>query len=325
MGFVRLVLLIFHLGVVALLLGTLLNDYVPPRLFGYLNLLSLGFPVLMIVHFLLTLFWIFAWKKRAILFILVSLVFLNPVRRWINYHPNTEKEGTLKIITFNSKNGRLAKKNNGSSVSEFLEKHDADVALLQENFQKGKSEGYLQYPVVALKTKHQILKHKDLIENGTNGHSFYADIDVNGKTIRVVNVYLEPFELEKSMVKPTSDVDVNTAKAKRLIWRLVPAFKKHQGQVKLIRKAIDESPYPVILAGDFNSVPNSWEYYHLGKGLTDAFESVGNGSGTSFHDYKFPIRIDYIFSSKEIKPVSYKVDRSVKISDHFPVIATFDF
>ena len=50
---------------------------------------------------------------------------------------------------------------------------------------------------------------------------------------------------------------------------------------------------------------------------------VGNGSGTSFHDYQFPIRIDYIFCSKSIKPVNYQVDRSVKISDHYPVIAEF--
>ena len=31
----------------------------------------------------------------------------------------------------------------------------------------------------------------------------------------------------------------------------------------------------------------------------------------------------YIFTSKEIKPISYKVDRNVKLSDHFPVIAEF--
>ncbi|MGS0748127.1 hypothetical protein [Halpernia sp. GG3] len=50
---------------------------------------------------------------------------------------------------------------------------------------------------------------------------------------------------------------------------------------------------------------------------------AGSGSATSFHDYKFPIRIDYIFTSKEIEPISYKVDRSARLSDHFPVIATF--
>lgn len=86
---------------------------------------------------------------------------------------------------------------------------------------------------------------------------------------------------------------------------------------------IKKSPYPVILAGDFNSVPNSYEYYTISDILQDCFLEAGNGFSTSFHDYKFPIRIDYIFSSKELKPLSYKVDRTRKLSDHYPVMATF--
>jgi endonuclease/exonuclease/phosphatase (EEP) superfamily protein YafD len=104
---------------------------------------------------------------------------------------------------------------------------------------------------------------------------------------------------------------------------MVPNFKAHQEQVAAAREAIETSPYPVIMAGDFNSVPNSYEYYHLGKDMKDAFVVAGSGSATSFHDFKFPIRIDYMFTSKEILPISYKVDRSERLSDHFPVIATF--
>lgn len=146
---------------------------------------------------------------------------------------------------------------------------------------------------------------------------------MNGKIIRIVNVYLNPFSFDKKKVKPGEDLDKNKMKVRYILSKLIPTFKIHQDEVSEIRNAIDESPYPVILAGDFNAVPNSYEYYTLGKGLTDAFVAVGRGSGTSFHDYKFPIRIDYIFTSKEIKPISYRVDRSVKLSDHFPVIAEF--
>lgn len=324
MGLIRAVFLIIHIAVIALLCGTLLNAYVPPKIFGYLNLLSLGFPVLMILHFFLTLFWIFTWKKRAIIFLLISLLFFNPVRRWINYSQNSGKTGSIKVVTFNSKNGQYATDETGNSVLNFIRAQDADIALLQENILPQK-EGYIQQDIITLKTKHKILKQENLITDGSNAYSFYTDIDVNGKIIRVVNVYLQPFQLAKSMVKPTGNADVNKEKARKLIFRLVPTFKDHQEQVEMIRKAIDNSPYPVILAGDFNSVPNSWEYYHLVESLNDAFMEVGNGSATSFHDYKFPIRIDYIFTSKDLKPVSYKVDRSVKISDHFPVIATFDF
>jgi endonuclease/exonuclease/phosphatase family metal-dependent hydrolase len=77
------------------------------------------------------------------------------------------------------------------------------------------------------------------------------------------------------------------------------------------------------VAGDFNSVPNSYEYYNFGKDLQDAFLTAGKGSASSFHDYKVPLRIDYIFTSKSIIPLSYKVDQSIKLSDHYPVIAEF--
>ncbi len=326
MALIRAVFLIIHIVIVALLCGTLLNAFVPPKVFGYINLLSLAFPVLMILHFFLTLFWIFTWKKRAIVFLIISLIFFNPVRRWINYSPNSGKTGSLKVVSFNSKNGEYASDDTESSVKDYIHNQNADIVLLQENkFESENEEGYIQKDIIGLKTKHKILKQEKLITNGSNAYSFYADIDVNGKIIRVINVYLQPFQLEKSMVKPTNNADVNKEKAKKLIVRLVPTFKDHQDQVRLIRKAVDNSPYPVILAGDFNSVPNSWEYYHLAEGLKDSFVEVGIGSATSFHDYKFPIRIDYIFVSNEIKPVSYKVDRSVKISDHYPVIATFDY
>lgn len=325
MGLIRALFLIIHIIVVALMCGTLLNAYVPPKIFGYLNMLSLGFPVLMTVHFCLTLFWILTWKKRAIVFLLISLVFFNPVRRWINYTPDSGKEGSLKIISFNTKNHAYAKHKKEDELFKFMDKENADVVLFQENRFEGEHPGYLQYPIVALKTRHKLLKHGNIIETAANGNAFYADIEIHGKIIRFINVYLEPFMLEKSMVRPTADADLNTVKAKNLIRRLVPTFKLHQEQIVYIRKAVKESPYPVILTGDFNSVPNSWEYYHLSEGLQDAFVVAGTGSATSFHDYKFPIRIDYIFSSKEIKPRSYKVDRSVKLSDHFPVIATFDF
>ena len=40
------------------------------------------------------------------------------------------------------------------------------------------------------------------------------------------------------------------------------------------------------------------------------FLESGTGLATSFHDYKIPIRIDYVFSSENLKSTYYQVDRS---------------
>lgn len=213
-----------------------------------------------------------------------------------------------------------------AKIYEYLKDSGADIVLAQEYGQEFNVPTYTYRSavnsVVSINSKTEILQIQNLNIPG-NGNAIYADIKINGKIIRVFNIYLNPFSFDKQKLKPSENFEKNEGKFKYAIRRLVPTFKIHQREINIIRKAIDASPYPVIIAGDFNSVPNSYEYYTLGKDLTDAFFEAGSGSATSFHDYKFPIRIDYIFASKEILPVSYRVDRAVKMSDHFPVIAEF--
>lgn len=316
------ILLFIHIAVAVLLLCTLGNAWIPPNILGNLNLLSLGFPYLIIAYVLLTLVWVIQRKKVAIAFVLGMFLFYNPVRRWVNFTPKTANVKTIrdiKVLTFNVKYGDFG----WDKVKKYIKDQDADIVLVQEkDTNRAVRKNLVKYPTVILKTKHKIVRQEELIQDNSRGNSFYADVDINGKIIRVVNVYLEPFRLHKSMLR-FDGLGKQKDKISTLLSHMTPTFKAHEEQIRKIRKVIDFSPYPVILAGDFNSVPNSYEYYSLGKDLQDAFLSVGNGISTSFHDYKVPLRIDYIFSSKSIIPLSYKVDHSVKLSDHYPVIAEF--
>ncbi|GAA5091991.1 hypothetical protein GCM10023210_20270 [Chryseobacterium ginsengisoli] len=231
------------------------------------------------------------------------------------------------MISLNAKNGNLGVKN----IESFVNAQKADVVLLQEygGNRDYHFEGLKRFPdtaIVAVFSKFKIIQHKGLVKSNfdhTNVYVSQTDIDVNGNICRFINVHLQPFRFEKKMINLGENDKQGEEKLKNIVKRLIPVFKIHQDEVANVKKAVENSPYPVILAGDFNSVPNSYEYYHLLNGMQDCFVEAGKGSATSFHDYKFPIRIDYIFASKSIKPISYKVDRSVKISDHFPVIATF--
>lgn len=327
MKILRLVFLILHLGIFVLLLGMLMNAYVPPKIFPWFNLLSLGFPVLLTGYILLTFFWIFSWKKRVFVFMFLGLIFTGPVKRWVNYSPDKKEAADLKIVSFNVKAGGTGVAN----IEKYINGLQADVVLLQEYGGKKKYEftGLKRGPetqLISIYSKYKIIDQKQLINSDYEYNNAYAnqtDIEIKGKTYRFINVYLQPFKFEKEMVKLNGNSDADEQKLKNIVRRLIPTFKMHQEQVEEVRKGIDSSPYPVILAGDFNSVPNSYEYYHLSEGLQDAFVEAGKGSATSFHDYKFPIRIDYIFTSETIRPISYEVDRSVKISDHYPVISTF--
>ncbi|WP_228452271.1 endonuclease/exonuclease/phosphatase family protein [Chryseobacterium sp. c4a] len=322
----RLILLILHVGILFLLLGSLLNAYIPPKIFPWFNLLSLGFPILISLYIILTIFWVFSWKKRAFVFMFVGLAFINPIKRWVNFSSeNKVNSSSIKIVSFNIKAGLMGKE----ELLNYLKAQNADVILLQEDggmeyptlkdYNRTKSNGFL-----TILTKYKLSNEKVIYsedESTSLPGGLQADIEIKGKTYRFVDVYLYPFQFEKEMVKLNGNSDANEKKVKNVVRKLIPTFKKHQDQVKNISQAIENSPYPVVVAGDFNSVPNSYEYYHLSDGLEDAFMATGRGSATSFHDYKFPIRIDYVFSSKSLKAVSYVVDRSVSISDHYPVIS----
>lgn len=111
---------------------------------------------------------------------------------------------------------------------------------------------------------------------------------------------------------------------------------------ELIAKEIERiaGDSTVILTGDFNALPNSGPYAALTKnGLKDVFSDLDVESryGTEYTTNGWDIeagdernRIDYVFyKGKKIVPIKYHVldgQRAKRfISDHFPVLAHFDF
>ncbi|KQR95152.1 metal-dependent hydrolase [Chryseobacterium sp. Leaf180] len=321
------IFLFIHFSIFVLLVCTLLNAYISLQSFPYFNFLSIVFPYLLCIHIILTLILILKKRKIAWLAIVSAILFYMPAKRWVrlSFAENQPQKNKLqiKVLSYNVKYGSKG----WPKIRDYIRSQDADFIFVQEKDTNHEvRRDLVKYPSVILKTKHKILRQQELMNDYCNGNSFYADVQIHGKIIRIVNVYLEPFRLNKSMLKVKDNLE---AKDKSQTFfgifdRLVPTFRIHQVQVEKIRRAVENSPYPVIMAGDFNAAPNSWEYYHLSKDLKDAFLTAGNGSATSFHDYKIPLRLDYIFTSSQLKAVNYKVHREVKLSDHFPVIAEFE-
>jgi hypothetical protein len=192
------ILLFIHIAVAVLLLCTLGNAWVPPNILGNLNLLSLGFPYLISAHILLTLVWIFK-KKNCYCFCTRNIIFYNPIRRWVNFSPKTDKVKTIrdiKVLTFNVKYGDYG----WDKVKNYIKEQNPDIILVQEkDTNRALKQDLIKYPSVIFKTKHKIVRQAEIIEDKSRGNSFYADVDINGKIIRIVNVYLEPFRLQKTM------------------------------------------------------------------------------------------------------------------------------
>jgi endonuclease/exonuclease/phosphatase family metal-dependent hydrolase len=104
---------------------------------------------------------------------------------------------------------------------------------------------------------------------------------------------------------------------RRIIGRLKRAFISRAPQAETVAAHISESPYPVILAGDFNDTPASYVYRLLSRNLVDAYRS-GRGLGSTYTRSIPGFRIDYILHSPHFESFNY-LRGDQKYSDHYPV------
>jgi endonuclease/exonuclease/phosphatase family metal-dependent hydrolase len=118
-------------------------------------------------------------------------------------------------------------------------------------------------------------------------------------------------------------VNASVAESKAIAYRLRNAYIKRAYQAEMLNKKIKESPFPVIVCGDFNDVPNSYSYFTVKGDLQDAFLKKGSGIGRTFRSISPTLRIDYILADKKFKVIQFS-KLKVPYSDHYPIVADFD-
>lgn len=152
----------------------------------------------------------------------------------------------------------------------------------------------------------------------------YADIVKHGDTFRVFNIHLQSLKFtavnRQYIEDPSLKDEADLQKSKNVLDKFKTGFFKRKKQSDHIRAEIEKSPYPVIVCGDFNDVPNSYAYRTIGKGLTNAFTEKGAGIGNTFDGISPTLRIDNIFADNHFSITQFTRTRK-KLSDHFPITA----
>ncbi|MGV0925206.1 endonuclease/exonuclease/phosphatase family protein [Empedobacter tilapiae] len=330
--------LILTINIVFLLVAycVYLNKIFTPTEIPYFNFISIGFPILFTFGTMFLLYWlIFSWRHFLLILILSAGLFYPIYLSYpiIQFNKVKDIKADLSVLSYNTHGFKE------EGTKELLIKNKADIMLLQEAYQgqqkslknKEFKDYYSEfYGLLTIYSKYPIIQTKKIIPDNNeelNGLAAYADIDLGTDTIRVINVYLEPMYIDKEMVKEIIQSDTSQKaeiSSKKVELKLVKGMQKHQKQLEAIIPYITSSRHPVILGTDLNSTPVSYEYEKLKKYLTDSFIEVGKGDATTFHGFKFPIRIDYLFHSKEFKTVEAYIIRK-KFSDHYPVVVKYKF
>lgn len=179
---------------------------------------------------------------------------------------------------------------------------------------------------IATFSKYPIIRKKLIYTDSTTNACIYSDLLIGYDTVRVFNIHLksvnfqhdEKILLYKMLKTDYGKSDVHAVKS--IIRQLSLSSFERAKQVEILCSYVEQSPYPVIICGDFNDPPTSYSYQKVRGNLKDAFVEAGSGLSTTFNiGRKASLRIDFIMYSDVFRAYNYESPR-VHISDHFPVI-----
>lgn len=172
----------------------------------------------------------------------------------------------------------------------------------------------------AVASRYPILSHRYTRFPESGNDCLQADIAAGDDTLRLFSVHLQTTGLHQ--LRPADGAtDDRSLPVREAIDALTHNGAIRVEQARTVRDAIDASPYPVILAGDFNETPSSYIYRLLRQGLVDGFREAGSGYGGTFRFLGVPLRIDFIFHDPRLRSVDYRT-LPYPLSDHRAVVST---
>jgi endonuclease/exonuclease/phosphatase family metal-dependent hydrolase len=270
---------------------------------------------------------------------------------------------TVRILTWNlsswGESNRSKNKNNMSEMIDLIKNINADVLCFQEflyfkdkMYQDSvitvlKESGYLygyfaktnytkriykstRLTAVAILSKYPITDTAQFYfsEDDFSEPPIYADIKINNQPIRVFTTHLQSVRFEnndfEALHKLKEPYNASVTQSRAMAGKLKYAYKNRGDQAEILKRKINESPYPAIVCGDFNDVPNSYTYFTVKGDLQDAFLKKGSGFGRTFRFISPTLRIDYILADKKFNVTQFnKIE--VPYSDHYPIVADLNF
>jgi endonuclease/exonuclease/phosphatase family metal-dependent hydrolase len=155
-------------------------------------------------------------------------------------------------------------------------------------------------------------------------HIGFANIEINKKVLRFYNTHLSSMQLtadrknaglDYTYMQDDTAILLNKSKLERISF--FDSF--HVKQAQLVKQQLNAYNKPFIFCADLNSVPSSYVYQHISKGLQDAFLQTGFGWGPTYDGLSHTLRIDVTLLSPQLKVVQHYCPK-LKASDHFPLV-----
>jgi endonuclease/exonuclease/phosphatase family metal-dependent hydrolase len=366
--FFKSLLVLANIAVMLAYISTFFIPYINTGDHWIIAFMGLGFPILFFILLAFIILWLFLKSKLWILSLIVLLLGFQQIKvafafNWPQKFVTQKSNDAIRILQWNLKGWddynpeiedfdlshsqrpqmmKLIKESNADiiCVQEFYE--NMDRKKYQSNYKELQSFGYqyhvsgldffdkIFYTGIAIFSKYPITDSAVISFNKeSNAQSIvYADIKINGKTIRVMTTHLQSVRFKPNDYESLSEIKRGKAKdlagTKTVLSKLKEGYEERYGQASIAQRLIESSPYPVIFTGDFNDVPNSSAYFKISNNLQDAFLKKGTFIGRTFRFISPTLRIDYLLASPIFKINQFRVIH-VPYSDHFPLEADIEF
>jgi endonuclease/exonuclease/phosphatase family metal-dependent hydrolase len=352
-GFILFINILF---IIALILSYL-SVHISPEKSWILPFFGLLYPYLIIINIFLIIYWMIRGRWLFLLSAIVITAGWNHLERTVQFRSAVTvpaNQSHFKVISYNVKNLSndnvdLIEPEIRDKIIGYLDEEDPDIICLQEfavvhpdpdafidsvsNELKMPYHAYSQYlekprkrlDAIFIFSKFPILDFSSLKKDNLHNYAMYSDLLIGKDTVRLFNIHLESLRFKHEDYEFISDIDLQFEEkekikegSRRIIEKMKTAFARRASQVDSLAACIVNSPYPVILCGDFNDSPNSYAYQQLTANLKDAFLESGKGFGNTYIGKLPSYRIDFILYSDYF--TSWECTRKlIKYSDHYPV------
>ena len=216
-----------------------------------------------------------------------------------------------------------------NDIISFIGSQDPDVINMQEyrsterfsldkyQFQHSSlSDGKTSYGLATF-SKLPIVNKGIIKSDNLSTIAIFIDVKKYSDTLRFYNIHLQSFKLE-------SELEIlDESNSDKILNIFDNTFKIQENQSNIISTHIENSPYKVVVSGDFNNTAYSYVYNLLKGDLVDSFDSAGSGFGSTYNFKYFPMRIDFILMDKTFRINDFKTF-SQNLSDHYPIVSTFN-
>lgn len=343
------------LGLVAMALSVI-NAYINPQHFIWTTVFGLAFWEILLFNVAIFLLLLLLWSNKIWISVLALLVAIPGISKSFSFGSKEKADNSIRIMSYNLHqfiivDNEMDKEELTNRLMDMVREQAPDILCCQEfgYFKTGKTRPQgietfaenvgFQYVYYNRKSNYagnvifskypiaKVAEDSGFGQENTYGVMVSVDAGEKGK-FHVANVHLLSYMITDNEI----DILTNTSErknnldtiGKKVLHKLNYAFQRRSDELKKVLDGMPPVGGPIIVCGDFNEPPLSYNYRQMQKaGFVDTFTKVGFGIKPTYAGKLPLLRIDYIWANDGIKPLDFERYK-YKASDHYPIILDFE-